>query len=221
MTAGVGARRARKKNKGKKEQVVPPIWAATKAVDPIWYKAAEEVETLGEQCWPAGWEPHYRVGEEEGAVPWHLEEVIPELEYGHATLEEVQFEWGRSNRCVRYIPDVRGKEIKPQKPIKLKEARQERLEMAMETVETVPEVEYQTCSVLRGGQNPALRVATEREITSQECEEETKSAKNTKYFCMTCDANRCNSCFTQSCMSHKVQWIPYCSTFLCLSCPVY
>ena len=121
----------------------------------------------------------------------------------------------------RYIPDVRGKEIKPQKPIKLKEGRQERLETAMETVETVPEVEYQTCSVLRGGQNPALRVATEREITTQECEEETKSAKNTKYFCMTCDANRCNSCFTQSCMSHKVQWIPYCSTFLCLSCPVY
>lgn len=94
-------RKARKKNKGKTEKVVPPIWESTKVVDRLKYQMADEQETLGVQDWPPGWEPRYKVSETVTPEVWSLEEEIEELVYGHATLEEVAFEWGKFNRPVR------------------------------------------------------------------------------------------------------------------------
>ena len=91
----------RKKNKGKTEKVVPPIWEGTKVVERLKYQEAEEQETLGVQDWPTGWEPQYRLSELAVPDTWSLEEEIEELVYGHATLEEVAFEWGKCNRAVR------------------------------------------------------------------------------------------------------------------------
>ena len=88
----------------------------------------------------------------------------------------------------------------------------------IEVALNLPDVLYQTCTVLRGCQNPNLRVARQIDVQTEECEEEGKSAKNTKYFCRTCVASICNSCFSISCLGHSVQWIPYCSTFSCDSC---
>ena len=95
------ARRSKKKNKGKTETVVPPKWESTKLVERLKYQAAEEHETLGVQDWPPGWEPKYRMSETATDATWSLEEEIEELVYGHATLEEVHFEWGKCNRAVR------------------------------------------------------------------------------------------------------------------------
>ena len=94
-------RKARKKNKGKTEKVVPPIWESTKVVDRLKYQVADEQETLGVQDWPPGWEPRYKVSETVTPEVWTLEEEVEELVYGHATLEEVAFEWGKFNRPVR------------------------------------------------------------------------------------------------------------------------
>ena len=96
-------------------------------------------------------------------------------------------------------------------------AKQNIFEQPTEFVEVIPAVDYQTCSLLRGGQNPALRVASMAVVPILECEVEAKSAKNTKYFCITCNLTVCNSCFTVSCLAHKVQWIPYSPNFTCLS----
>ena len=96
-------------------------------------------------------------------------------------------------------------------------AKQNTFEQLTEFVEVIPEVDYQTCSLLRGGQNPALRVASMAVVPILECEVEAKSAKNTKYFCITCNLTVCNSCFTVSCLAHKVQWIPYSPNFTCLA----
>merc|ERR1719412_661222 len=89
---GAKGRRPRKKNKGKTEKVVPPIWEGTKVVERLKYQEAEEQETLGVQDWPTGWEPQYRLSELAVPDTWSLEEEIEELVYGHATLEEVAFE---------------------------------------------------------------------------------------------------------------------------------
>ena len=101
MTAGRGASRAMKRNKGKIEKVIPPIWDSTRLVEKLHYRLCQEEETLGEQIWPQGWSQHYRVLEEEREVAWQLESDIAELEYGHATIEDHHIEWGRSNRAIR------------------------------------------------------------------------------------------------------------------------
>ena len=98
---GPKGRRSRKKNKGKTEKVVPPIWESTKLVERLKYQEAEEEETLGVEDWPTGWEPQYKMSEAATPETWSLEEEIEELVYGHATLEEVAFEWGKCNRAVR------------------------------------------------------------------------------------------------------------------------
>ena len=98
---GPKGRRSRKKNKGKTETVVPPKWESTKLVERLKYQEAEEQETLGVQDWPPGWEPQYKMSETATPETWILEGEIEELVYGHATLEEVAFEWGKFNRPVR------------------------------------------------------------------------------------------------------------------------
>ena len=105
---GPKARRSKKKNKGKTETVVPPKWESTKLVERLKYQEAEEQETLGVQDWPTGWEPKYRMSETATPDTWSLEEEIEELVYGHATLEEVAFEWGKFNRPVRYDEKDKG-----------------------------------------------------------------------------------------------------------------
>jgi hypothetical protein len=116
---------------------------------------------------------------------------------------------------------VRGCEAGPAlPPLALRHARESWAEAAdWERTEELaaPTHLVQAANLLRAGQNPALRVARLTAVSTEECEEEAKGAKNTKYFCRTCDANICNSCFSISCLAHKVQWIPYCSTFSCLS----
>jgi hypothetical protein len=101
MTAGMRTR-CRKRNKGKAEKLVPPVWEATKVVEKLQYRVCSEHEALGTEAGAPGRAPHYRAAEEEGPVAWSSEVAIPELEFGHATLEEVQFEWGRSNRAFRW-----------------------------------------------------------------------------------------------------------------------
>ena len=101
MTAGRGQARVRKRNKGKIEKLIPPIWDSTRTVERLQYRVCLEEETLGEQSWPRGWSQHYRVLQEEREVAWQQEVDIPQLEYGHATIEDHHIEWGRSNRAIR------------------------------------------------------------------------------------------------------------------------
>ena len=116
----------------------------------------------------------------------------------------------------RYRPDVRGKDIKMPK-ITVSTVKQNIFEQPTEFAGVIPAVDYQTCSLIRAGHNPALRVASVTVVPTLECELEAKSAKNTKYFCITCNLTVCNSCFSVSCLAHKVQWIPYSPNFTCLS----
>ena len=67
----------------------------------------------------------------------------------------------------RYRPDVRGKDIKMPK-ITVSTAKQNTFEQLTEFVEVIPAVDYQTCSLLRGGQNPALRVASMAVVVAAE-----------------------------------------------------
>ena len=114
---------------------------------------------------------------------------------------------------------MRGKDIKiPKMPkVTISTVKQNIFEQPTECVGVIADVEYQTCSIIRAGHNPALRVASVAVVPILECELEAKSAKNTKYFCITCNLTVCNSCFSISCLAHKVQWIPYSPNFTCLS----
>ena len=111
---------------------------------------------------------------------------------------------------------MRGKDIKMPK-VTISKVKQNIFEQPTECVGVIPSVEYQACSIIRAGYNPSLRVASVAVVPILECELEAKSAKNTKYFCITCNLTVCNSCFSVSCLAHKVQWIPYSPNFTCLS----
>ena len=101
--------------------------------------------------------------------------------------------------------------------IRVSNVRQNIFEQPTEFTGVIPKLEYQTCSVLRSGQNPALRVVNVTVVPTLECEHAVKNIKPTKYFCITCNLTVCNSCFSISCLAHKVQWIPYSPNFTCLS----
>ena len=115
----------------------------------------------------------------------------------------------------RYLPDVQGQEKKTPKLAKVQRAGVGRVGNMDEMVEDTAEVTYHTANVLRGGQNPALRLAAETVVATEMCEEEDKKGRNTKYFCRSCNTNICNSCFSISCLSHKVQWMPFSGDFTC------
>lgn len=162
--------------------------------------------------------------------------MIPQLEYGQATLEEVQFEWGRNGRAVRQKPNVQGKECLHLTPV-VREAKWELLEDQYEVAMdlTAGKSEYSVATVSRHitmlaeavleapielrtakhSMNTKTSQHTMDTIGATRPTVESKPPGNTIYFCRSCSCSICNTCLSQSCLSHKVQWIPYSATPVC------
>merc|ERR1719436_485732 len=152
---------------------------------------------------------------------WELEIVIAELEYGQATLEEVQFEWGRNARAVRQKPNVKGRDSLHPAPT-VSEARLEVLEEEQEVATDLRESQSEYC-VATLSRHTMLAVAVlgapieantaKRSMDTRTTQntidtraprpsQESKSVQHTIYFCRSCDCSICNACLSQGCLSH-------------------
>ena len=160
----------------------------------------------------------YKLSEEESSI-WGEERPIPEVVYEHAILQNVEFEWGTWARPVKIKPDVRGKDVEPQK---MKTA--EMTEVGFEVADCFPAVRFFNCNCIEPAKVRKVFVKV-RDCKEEEKKEEKKKEeaelpnliyKKPKFYCKTCQAHICNNCFTSECMDHVVQWLGN-ATFRCES----
>jgi len=150
----------------------------------------------------------YKILEEQQVV-FGLEIEIPEIEYEHALVQDVKFEYGSWGRSVRIKPDVRGQEVEQQK-VKFAE----KIEVVFEVVQPFHTVNFERCKII---QKDFVRTLY---LEVKECKKEKGSPniiyKNSKFYCKSCNEHICNACFTTECMDHNVQWLGN-ATFRCES----
>merc|ERR1712106_74768 len=83
---------------------VPVAWEQSKAIPDIPYAVSDPVEDFD---WSVEknrkYRVEYKVSEEEADV-WETIGQIDDLVFGHATLQNVNFEWGKCSRPYRYQP---------------------------------------------------------------------------------------------------------------------
>jgi len=87
------------------EDKVPVAWETPKSIPDIPYCYCSRVQDLN---WNTEDERRikYKIAEEERDI-WNIAGIIDELVFSHATLQNVDFEWGKSSRPYRYQPQVR------------------------------------------------------------------------------------------------------------------
>ena len=86
------------------EGKVPVAWETSKPIPDIPYSSSTEVEDFdwSSQC---KYKVKYKICEEEPNI-WDTIGIIDELVFAHATLQNVDFEWGMGNRPYRFQPKV-------------------------------------------------------------------------------------------------------------------
>jgi len=87
------------------EDKVPVAWEKSKSIPDIPYCYCSRVQDLN---WSTEdkYRIKYKITEEEPDI-WNTTGIIDELVFSHATLQNVDFEWGKSSRPYRYQPQVR------------------------------------------------------------------------------------------------------------------
>ena len=86
------------------EMKVPIAWEKSKAIPDIPYAVSNLVEDFDWSVENEGkYTVEYKISEEEADV-WETIGHIDDLIFGHATLQNVDFEWGKCSRPYRYQP---------------------------------------------------------------------------------------------------------------------
>ena len=86
-----------------KDEKVPIAWELGKEIPKLPYKHCEQTEDLCDELVKL---LNFKISESE-AVCWCCSEEIEAIQFEHATLHNVDFEWGTFGRPYRYTPDLR------------------------------------------------------------------------------------------------------------------
>merc|ERR1711973_1038805 len=212
-------------NKSKDEKV-PIAWEQGKEISKLGFRECKAIQDT-ELDRKLKTVIHYKISEQQDDF-WWSEEVIEEIVFEHATIHNVEFEWGTFGRAYRFKADVRGKDLKLGKVHKAEVG-----VLYDISEETQPLTVWNNSHLCQASVILSDRHIVRKETRQvKECPQEKEFSpetqiimkddisniiyKNTKYFCKKCDIYICNACFSNDCMNHDVQWIGN-ATFACES----